>query len=310
MTTRFSNGKKILLAIALSTILILTLIPQKADAVSSYNNYQNSNVTTLAAPSNLTSLKQDDDEITLSWMPVNGASGYEVYRYSTTHSQWLLVERENTNSAEIDDLISATIFTFKVRAFAVNDNGKVVYSDYSPTFKAATLPKDVDNLRASAKTTSTVTLKWSSVKRADRYQVYKYNSTTGTWSRLITTSKTTYKVTGLKSGTTYKFKVRSYREALGSKHYSGFESIKVTTASSSTASTSSGYIGTAKAKSIALNKAGVSSSAATFTKTKLDYDDGVRVYDIEFVAGNYEYELEINAKTGTILDYDKDYRWD
>ena len=42
----------------------------------------------------------------------------------------------------------------------------------------------------------------------------------------------------------------------------------------------------------------------------LDYDDSVRIYDVEFYAGDYEYEFEINARTGAIYDYDKDYRWD
>jgi len=69
---------------------------------------------------------------------------------------------------------------------------------------------------------------------------------------------------------------------------------------------SSGYIGTDKAKSIALNKAGLSSKDVTFTKAKLDKDDGVYVYEIEFVSNSYEYEFEINAKSGKIIDYDVD----
>ena len=57
-------------------------------------------------------------------------------------------------------------------------------------------------------------------------------------------------------------------------------------------------------------KAGVSSSKAEFIKVKLDYDDGVRVYDVKFYEGDYEYEVEINARTGVVYDYDKDFRWD
>ena len=82
------------------------------------------------------------------------------------------------------------------------------------------------------------------------------------------------------------------------------------TASGSSSSASSGYIGETRAKQIALNKAGVSSSKAEFTRVKLDYDDGIRVYDVEFYAGDYEYEVEINARTGVVYDYDKDFRWD
>ena len=70
---------------------------------------------------------------------------------------------------------------------------------------------------------------------------------------------------------------------------------------------SSTYIGKAKAKSIALKNAGVSASSATFTKTKLDYEDRIRVYEIEFYTNSAEYEYEINAKTGKIRDMDVEH---
>ena len=70
---------------------------------------------------------------------------------------------------------------------------------------------------------------------------------------------------------------------------------------------SSTYIGKAKAKSIALKNAGVSASSATFTKTKLDYEDGIRVYEIEFYTNSAEYEYEINARTGKIRDVDVEH---
>ena len=66
----------------------------------------------------------------------------------------------------------------------------------------------------------------------------------------------------------------------------------------------SSYIGLEKAKSIALKDAGV--SGVTFVKAKLDSDDGVRVYDIEFYKDNVEYDYEIDAATGQILEKDLD----
>ncbi|MBR5230238.1 MAG: fibronectin type III domain-containing protein, partial [Firmicutes bacterium] len=204
----------------------------------------------------------------------------------------------------------ATIYKFKVRAFAVNENGKVTYGNYSNSFSTATEPNDVNNLRSTAKTKSTVTLAWNSVKRADKYQVYQYNKNTDTWERLITTSKTSYKVKDLKSNTSYKFRVRPYREALGSKYYGDWENITVKTSSSGSSSTSSGAMTLSKAKTIALNHAGVSASSAQFIEAYKDYDDGIAVYDIEFVAGDYEYSYEISASTGKIREYDRDSRWD
>ncbi|MBQ4650546.1 MAG: fibronectin type III domain-containing protein [Firmicutes bacterium] len=310
MTKRLSETRKKLSVLVLALALIFTAVPATAHADDIYDDdYIVSNVSSLAAPTGLATVTRDNDEIHLKWNPVSGASGYEVWRYSSTYSKWILVERENENNAEIDDLLSATIYKFRVRAFAVKSDGSVVYGDYSSSFRTVTEPNDVNNLKATSKTKSTITLSWSPAKRADKYQVYQYDKASGTWDRLITTSKTTYKVTGLDDGISYKLRVRPYREALGYKYYGDWETITVKTTTSGSSS-SSGAVTLAKAKSIALNYAGVSSSAANFIKAETDYNDGVKVYEIEFVAGDYEYEFEIGAASGKVRDYDKDYRWD
>ena len=60
------------------------------------------------------------------------------------------------------------------------------------------------------------------------------------------------------------------------------------------------------ALSAALKDAGLSKSQVTVVKSKLDYDDGVKVYDIEFYSDGMEYEYEINAANGAILDRSKE----
>ena len=54
-----------------------------------------------------------------------------------------------------------------------------------------------------------------------------------------------------------------------------------------------------KAKQIALSHAGVTS--ARFTKAKTDYENGLKVYEIEFKVGNMEYEYDINVSNGAII---------
>ena len=73
---------------------------------------------------------------------------------------------------------------------------------------------------------------------------------------------------------------------------------------------SAGKVDEAKAKEIALNHAGVKAADATVTKSKLDYEDGRQVYEIEFYvsgsSGYTEYDYEIEAATGKIVSYDHD----
>lgn len=59
-----------------------------------------------------------------------------------------------------------------------------------------------------------------------------------------------------------------------------------------------------KSQAIAIAQA---KAAGTVTKAKLDEDDGIQVYEIEIKNGNTEYDFEIHASTGQILEFDTDY---
>ncbi len=61
-----------------------------------------------------------------------------------------------------------------------------------------------------------------------------------------------------------------------------------------------------EAKATALKKAGLKESEVKFIKAKLDKDDGRWKYEIEFRHGYVEYEAEIDAETGAIIDWEKD----
>lgn len=64
------------------------------------------------------------------------------------------------------------------------------------------------------------------------------------------------------------------------------------------------YIGIDKAKEVALKDAGIDAGEASFTKAKLEREDGIMAYEIEFVSGNTEYDYEIDATSGSIRDRD------
>ena len=70
--------------------------------------------------------------------------------------------------------------------------------------------------------------------------------------------------------------------------------------------TSTGAVDEAKAQEIALAHAGVKAADATITKSKLDYDDGRQIYEIEWYANGAKYDYEIAVATGKIVSYDHD----
>ena len=121
-----------------------------------------------------------------------------------------------------------------------------------------------------------------------------------------------YEVEFMAGNTRYEYKIaltsatvlESEQESYGGSGSSG----QSTGQSGSGSGTSSTDIGAEKAKSIALNHAGVSASQTTELKVERDTDDGVLEYEVEFKAGGKEYEYTIHGGTGQILKYESD--WD
>lgn len=80
--------------------------------------------------------------------------------------------------------------------------------------------------------------------------------------------------------------------------------------SSSSSSSNSTYIGKNKAKQIAFGDAGVTSSSAKDVEVELDKENGVYVYEVSFETSTTEYDYVINAKTGKIIEKEKERKDD
>ena len=61
-----------------------------------------------------------------------------------------------------------------------------------------------------------------------------------------------------------------------------------------------------QAKEIALKHSNLTSDEVSFIKAEKDMDNGIEKYDIEFYYNNKEYDYEINAANGEIINYDYD----
>lgn len=67
----------------------------------------------------------------------------------------------------------------------------------------------------------------------------------------------------------------------------------------------SGSISAEEAVAAAEQAAGISGS--TVVKNEFDYDDGKGVYEIELVQNNVQYEFEIDAATGAVLEQSQEH---
>lgn len=69
-----------------------------------------------------------------------------------------------------------------------------------------------------------------------------------------------------------------------------------------------GMITEDRAKQIALEYAGIEETEAQYLKVELDYDDGRAEYEVEWYVGRIEYSCSVDASTGEVLSFEKE--WD
>lgn len=112
------------------------------------------------------------------------------------------------------------------------------------------------------------------------------------------------------NGTKYSYDISTANGSIVSKEV---EKKKIHTPKKTVTPSRKKYIGKSKAKKIALKHAKVSAKKATFEYVKLDWDNGVRVYEVDFYTSTREYNYEINARTGKIVEFSSeplDDGWD
>ena len=105
------------------------------------------------------------------------------------------------------------------------------------------------------------------------------------------------------TGEEFEYKVDAYTGAILESKREAADGTEVPVVQPSKPA-ASGDIGYAKAKSVALNHAGVSEGKAYDMDIELDDEDGTLVYEVEFKSGGMEYSYEINAATGAILKHE------
>ncbi len=181
-------------------------------------------VNTVGVPSGVKAATASSTSVKVSWNAVAGASGYEVYRATSSNGTYSKLGEVTTTSRKCPGLKPGTTYYFKVRAF-IELNGKKTYSQYSSVVSATPKLSAPASLRVTARTTTSVTIAWNAVTGAEGYEVYRATSANGTYSKLGEVTTTSRKCPGLNSGKKYYFKVRAYVVVDGAKKYSAYSTV-------------------------------------------------------------------------------------
>lgn len=176
---------------------------------------------------------QTTDSITLKWKKIYGASRYDIYRYDSAKKKYVRIKRINSGSTvkyKDTSVKTGKTYKYKIRAYCQKYK---TYGSYSEILTTGTKPKKVTSLKVSRRSKTSVKLTWKKVSGASGYQIYRYNASKKKYVKIATIkSGTTIKYTNskLKSGKTYRYKVRAYRSVNGKNLYgSSSEALKVKT---------------------------------------------------------------------------------
>ena len=165
--------------------------------------YDNTGVGTTYYPSpSMSSIKNQSGKFVITWKSVDGIGTYRLYRKANNGS-WKGISDFSTTTYTDTDLTPGTKYTYTVRCVK---NGKLV-SSFDSTISMTYLK--IPAITVVSPSAGTVKVTWGAVTGATRYEVY-YKKTSTEWTKVGSTTGTTFTQTGLNSNTYYMYLVKAF----------------------------------------------------------------------------------------------------
>ena len=152
------------------------------------------------------------DALRINWSKNASADGYIVEMYQG--NKWVRVAKITSNATttyRASGLSASTVYKFRVRAYKMSGS-TALYGNYSATVAARTNPSVIKGAKLGGRAADALRINWSKNASADGYIVEMYQG--NKWVRvakITSNATTTYRASGLKASTVYKFRVRAYK---------------------------------------------------------------------------------------------------
>ncbi len=173
--------------------------------------------TIVAAPTGLTASAVSTSQIEISWSTVTAATGYKIYRATTSGGVYDSIAAVTSSPYNNTGLNSVTEYFYKVKAY--NTGSQSVHSDYTSATTLAEPPVAPDSLFANTSVFSQIDLSWSTVSEATSYIVSRSTTSDAGYEELTEVSDTSYNNTGLGENQKYFYKVQA-KNTGGTSDYS------------------------------------------------------------------------------------------
>ena len=179
----------------------------------------------LDKPTGFTASSVTSSEISLKWDKNTIAEGYVLEKKDGT--KWIPIKSTaNTSdtSHKVSGLNAGTAYSFRLKNYIEG-----LSSEYA-TLNVNTRPYKTVGMKCDSKTSDSITLQWDKNTSASGYELQKYDGSKWVTIKTLTSNaNTSFNVTGLKASTTYKFRLRAYKNFGSAKSYSEFTGLNVTT---------------------------------------------------------------------------------
>ncbi len=186
----------------------------------------------LPASPDFTAKSASYSSVKLSWAAVAGATGYKIYRATAIGGTYSLLKTTTATSYTNTGLTTGKTYYYRMRAYRTTSK-ETFYSNYSLEKSVQVVPSKPGSFAVTASSSSKIKITWASVSGATGYQIWRSDSLEGTYTKVVTVKSPTksYTNTGLESGKTYYYKMRSYRTVSGKNYFSAYTAIKNATTS-------------------------------------------------------------------------------
>ena len=158
--------------------------------------------TALTGSTTLQVKKTTYNSVTLRWNKVPGAKKYEIFCMDSMGKEWKSLGIKGGTSFTHKKLVTGATYYYQIRP--VRDS---FYGNYSNGVSSTTILGDISKLKVKAAGVDKMKVTWRKVKGATQYVILRAESIDGAYEVVGHSNKASYTDFGLKSGTTYFYKV-------------------------------------------------------------------------------------------------------
>ena len=160
-------------------------------------------------------------KIKLSWKEIDGAKEYKIYRATSKSGEYKLLKTTDSTSYTTGGTVGKTYY-YKVKAIHKNADANSAYSEIVSCILALARPDVSIKLK-----NGDPKLNWGKISGATKYYVYRATSKDGKYTKLTTTTSSSYTDKSAKAGKTYYYKVMAvHKNSSANSAYSSVDKIK------------------------------------------------------------------------------------